>query len=196
MKKLTSIIITLIIGTILFMAYQLYQFNKTAIETNAQSIKSDQAILKEIKELKLQSESTGMEYHAMKEEVTELLDVLGVGEIEMPYMDVYDLATIIDNEARNQPLAGKIGVGAVVMNRVENDRFPNSIREVILSPGQFAHLRYVEVLPESLQAAKVALKGYDPTGGAIYFYNPETSTSKWIFTRKKILQIQDHVFAR
>lgn len=106
------------------------------------------------------------------------------------------LATLIDNEARNQPLEGKIAVGAVVINRVEHPKFGDSVQEVILSPGQFCKLRYVgeELHPDSMAAAMAALRGDDPTHGALYFYNHSTTTSQWSRGREPTVKIKDHVF--
>ena len=127
--------------------------------------------------------------------------VVAVAAVEEPAMqyseqEILMLATIIDNEARNQRYEGKLAVGAVVMNRVNSDLFPNTIEAVILAPNQFCKLRYLgdQLLDDSMAAALAALSGEDPTGGALFFYNPKLATSKWGMSRPATVTIQDHVF--
>ena len=89
-------------------------------------------------------------------------------------------------------------VGAVVVNRLKDSRFPNTLREVIYQPGQFAvHAMAARGTPspESVRAAEAALRGEDPTGGALFFYNPTTARSKWIRSRVVIQEIGSHHFA-
>lgn len=110
------------------------------------------------------------------------------------------LARLIDVEARGEPFRGKVAVGAVVVNRVKDPRFPNTIREVIYEPNQF----YTPGLPrfpvpsdESLRAALAALRGQDPTGGALFFYNPDKAvTGAWFATRPGRMRIGNHVFTK
>ncbi|MBE3598130.1 MAG: cell wall hydrolase [Limnochordaceae bacterium] len=111
------------------------------------------------------------------------------------------LAAIIWLEARGEPFEGKVAVGAVVLNRVESPLFPDSVEEVLLQPGQFpfsAETLY-SVQPDSSawQAADRALAGEDPTGGALYFYNPErTVTPEFWAGRPVVARIGRHVFTR
>jgi N-acetylmuramoyl-L-alanine amidase len=112
--------------------------------------------------------------------------------------DLLLLAQLINHEAKGEALIGQIAVGAVVMQRVKNEKFPDTIRDVILAPGQFCDVsKLVDITPtdENIEAAKYAMQGADPTGGALYFYNPKTSTSKWIFTRHVLTTIGRHRFA-
>lgn len=112
--------------------------------------------------------------------------------------DVVLLARLIDAEARGEPYIGKVAVGAVVMNRVRDPRFPNTIREVIYQPGQFytAGIRKHPVpSADSLRAARAALAGEDPTGGALFFYNPDVArTTAWWASRPGRIRIGNHVF--
>ncbi|MGM0472035.1 MAG: cell wall hydrolase, partial [Bacillota bacterium] len=113
---------------------------------------------------------------------------------------VMTLARAINGEARGESFRGQVGVGAVILNRVQNSNFANSIREVIYQQGQFSAVSDGQVnLPptdSSIQAAKAALLGYDPTGDALYFYNPEVATKlEWISSRPKIVKIDNHIFA-
>lgn len=112
--------------------------------------------------------------------------------------DVTVLAKMIHGEARGESYLGKVAVGAVILNRVEDKKFPSSVYSVCFQPGAFDAVRdgqyYMEPDKESISAAKAALGGWDPTYGALYYWNPDTATSKWIWSRKIITQIGKHVF--
>lgn len=110
------------------------------------------------------------------------------------------LARIINAEARGEPYTGQVAVGAVVLNRVKNPSFPNTISGVIFQPGAFSSINdgqwNAEIYSSAYNAARDALNGYDPTGGAIYFYNPRKTTSQWIYSRPVLITIGNHVFAK
>ena len=112
--------------------------------------------------------------------------------------DLYLLARLISAEARGEPYVGQVAVGAVVLNRVEHPSFPNSISGVVYQPGAFSCLddgQFNEPVAESAyRAAQEALNGYDPSYGAIYYFNPATATSKWIWSRPLIVNIGKHRF--
>ena len=112
--------------------------------------------------------------------------------------DLYLLARLISAEARGEPYVGQVAVGAVVLNRVEHPSFPNSISGVIYQPGAFSCLddgQFDQPIAESAyRAAREALDGSDPSGGAIYYFNPVTATSAWIWSRPLIVQIGKHRF--
>lgn len=112
--------------------------------------------------------------------------------------DITVLAKMIHGEARGESYIGKVAVGAVILNRVEDKKFPNSIYSVCFQPGAFDAIRdgqyYMNPDTDSINAAKAALNGWDPTYGALYYWNPDTATSKWIWSRKIITQIGKHVF--
>ena len=112
--------------------------------------------------------------------------------------DVTVLAKMIHGEARGESYIGKVAVGAVILNRVEDKKFPNSVHSVCFQPGAFDAVKdgqyYMEPDQDSVNAAKAALKGWDPTYGALYYWNPDTATSKWIWSRTVITQIGKHVF--
>lgn len=114
--------------------------------------------------------------------------------------DVTLLARLIYGEARGESYTGQVAVGAVVMNRVKSSSFPNTISGVIYQPYAFTAVidGQINLSPDAtaLSAAKEALNGYDPTYGALYYYNPSTATSTWIFSRKTTITIGNHVFAR
>ena len=108
------------------------------------------------------------------------------------------LARLISAEARGEPYIGQVAVGAVVLNRVEHPSFPNSISGVIYQPGAFYCLDDGQsdqpVAESAYRAAQEALNGYDPSYGAIYYFNPVTATSKWIWSRPLIVEIGKHRF--
>lgn len=108
------------------------------------------------------------------------------------------LARLISAEARGESYIGQVAVGAVVLNRVKHPSFPDSIADVIYQRGAFSCLDdgqfYVDIADSAYSAARDALNGMDPTGGAIYYYNPKTATNKWIRSRPVNIVIGDHVF--
>ena len=112
--------------------------------------------------------------------------------------DLQLLARLISAEARGEPYTGQVAVGAVVLNRVEHPSFPNSISGVISQPGAFSCLddgQFDQPVSESAyRAARDAINGYDPSYGAIYYFNPATATSKWIWSRPLIVTIGNHRF--
>lgn len=108
------------------------------------------------------------------------------------------LAKAITGEARGEPYLGQVAVGAVVLNRVKSPSFPNTIAGVIYQPGAFTAVSDGQInLPPAescLKAARDALNGWDPTYGALYYWNPATATSKWIWSRTVRLKIGKHWF--
>ena len=113
--------------------------------------------------------------------------------------DLYLLAKCVYSEARGEPYEGQVAVAAVVLNRVESPQFPNTIAEVIYQPWAFTavHDGQINLEPNSTaySAAKDAMNGWDPTYGCLYYYNPTTATSEWIFSRTTVVTIGKHVFA-
>lgn len=112
--------------------------------------------------------------------------------------DVYLLARCVYGEARGEPYTGKVAVAAVVLNRVEDARWPNTIAGVIYQPGAFTAVDdgQINLAPdaEALRAARDAINGWDASGGAVFYYNPVTSTNKWILSRPLIKVIGKHRF--
>lgn len=110
------------------------------------------------------------------------------------------LARIISAEARGEPYIGQVAVGAVVLNRVEHPSFPSSISGVVYQNGAFSCLydgQFEKAVSDSAyNAARDALNGMDPTGGAIYYFNPDTATSSWIWSRPYITTIGKHRFCK
>ena len=112
--------------------------------------------------------------------------------------DLALLARLISAEARGEPYNGQVAVGAVVLNRMKHPSFPNTMSGVIYQPGAFSCMgdgQFNQPVAESCyRAAQDALNGWDPSGGAIYYFNPATATSKWIWSRPLIVVIGRHRF--
>lgn len=110
------------------------------------------------------------------------------------------LAHIIYGEARGEPFIGQIAVGAVIINRTRDERFPKTIAGVIYQPGAFDAVNdgQINLEPDSnaYRAARFALNGWDPTYGCVYYFNPATATSSWIWSRPIALRIGGHDFAK
>ncbi len=112
--------------------------------------------------------------------------------------DVALLARLISAEARGEPYSGQVAVGAVVLNRMEHPSFPNTMSGVIYQSGAFTCMvdgQFDEPVADSAyKAARDAMNGWDPSGGAIYYFNPNTATSSWIWSRPLIVTIGKHRF--
>ena len=108
------------------------------------------------------------------------------------------LARVISAEARGEPYSGQVAVGAVILNRVEHPSFPNTVAGVVYQPGAFTCMVDGQidqpVADSAYRAARDALNGADPSGGAIYYFNPSTATSAWIWSRPLIKVIGSHRF--
>lgn len=114
--------------------------------------------------------------------------------------DVYLLAKVIAAEARGESYTGQVAVGAVVLNRVESSSFPDTVSGVVYQSGAFSAVTDSNwsVAPDatSKKAAQDAINGWDPSGGALYYYNPAKTSNRWIRTRPVITTIGAHVFCR
>lgn len=116
--------------------------------------------------------------------------------------DAQLLARAINGEARGEPYEGQVAVGAVILNRVKSPDFPNTIAGVIYQRGAFTAVAdgqiNVPIDPNSTvyKAAQDALNGWDPTHGCLYYWNPATATSKWIWSRKVVVKIGKHNFGK
>lgn len=110
----------------------------------------------------------------------------------------YLLARVIAGEARGEPYIGKVAVGAVLMNRVQSSAFPNTLAGVVYQPMAFESVtngQYARpVDDESLRAARQVMNGWDPTNGALYFWNPAKRVSPWIWSRNITMRLGKHVF--
>ena len=114
--------------------------------------------------------------------------------------DLQLMARAINGEARGEPYEGQVAVGAVILNRVKSSKFPNTIAGVIYESGAFTAVADGQInVPISegstvYKAARDAMNGWDPTNGAIYYFNPDTATNKWIWSRPLIKTIGKHKF--
>ena len=116
--------------------------------------------------------------------------------------DIQLMARAINGEARGEPYEGQVAVGAVILNRVKDSRFPNSISGVIYQPGAFTAVSDGQInaaISEGstvYKAAQDAMNGWDPTGGCVYYFNPQTATNKWIWSRPLVKTIGKHRFCK
>ncbi len=112
--------------------------------------------------------------------------------------DINLLAKVISAEARGEPYKGQVAVGAVILNRTKHPSFPNTLSGVVYQPWAFTcmHDGQIDqpVADSAYKAARDAMNGYDPSGGAIYYFNPATATSAWIWSRELIVVIGKHRF--
>ncbi|HUC90909.1 MAG TPA: spore cortex-lytic enzyme [Paenibacillus sp.] len=119
---------------------------------------------------------------------------LGLSENDLKIM-----ANAVYGEARGEPYEGQVAVAAVILNRVQSESFPNTISGVIFQPRAFTAVADGQIwLTPNERARKAvndAVNGWDPTGGALYYFNPDTATSGWIWTRPQIKTIGKHIFA-
>jgi len=114
--------------------------------------------------------------------------------------DLYLMARAVYGEARGEPYQGKVAVAAVILNRVRNKDFPNTVSGVIYQPWAFTAVNDGQINmgtnDECIRACQDALNGWDPTYGCIYYYNPKTATNKWIHNRPIVTTIGKHVFCK
>ena len=116
--------------------------------------------------------------------------------------DIQLMARAINGEARGEPYEGQVAVGAVILNRVKSSKFPNSVSGVIYQPGAFTAVSDGQInspIDENstvFKAAQDAKNGWDPTGGCIYYFNPNTATSSWIWSRPQVKTIGKHKFCK
>lgn len=121
------------------------------------------------------------------------------GSLPLSRADLYDLARVVHGEARGESFEGQVAVAAVVLNRVFSGQFGRTIQDVIFQPWAFTAINdgqfYLQPNASATRAVEAAIKGWDPTYGALYYWNPVTATSKWIWSRQISSRIGNHVFA-
>ncbi|MGM9949071.1 MAG: spore cortex-lytic enzyme [Lysinibacillus sp.] len=112
--------------------------------------------------------------------------------------DLQLMANAVYGEARGEPYEGQVAVAAVILNRLESDEFPNTISEIIFQPRAFTAVAdgqiWLEPNERAKQAVLDAMNGWDPSENALYYFNPQTATSGWIWSRPQIKQIGEHIF--
>jgi N-acetylmuramoyl-L-alanine amidase len=116
--------------------------------------------------------------------------------------DVQLMARAINGEARGEGYQGQVAVGAVILNRVDDPRFPNSISAVIYQPGAFTAVADGQINhpladgSTAVKAAQDAINGWDPTNGCVFYFNPATATNKWIWSKQLVIKIGKHNFCK
>ena len=114
--------------------------------------------------------------------------------------DVNLLGKLVHAEARGEPYKGMVAVAATVLNRVSSSKFPNTIAGVIYQAGAYTCVSdgqiNLEANSQSKKAAQDAINGWDPTSGCIYYFNPNTATSSWIWSRPQVITIGSHIFCK
>lgn len=114
--------------------------------------------------------------------------------------DIQLMANAVYGESRGEPYVGQVAVAAVILNRVESPSFPNTVSGVIFQPGAFTAVADGQIYLTPNETAKKAvldaINGWDPSGGALYYFNPDTATSDWIWSRPQIKQIGKHIFCK
>jgi N-acetylmuramoyl-L-alanine amidase len=163
-----------------------------ALQKIVQPVKGDQQIVSVLPE-----ESSGDGQQPAQADRSSAPEPSRGGQVDRASVNL--LAQVIEGEAADEPYQGKVAVGAVILNRIESGDFPNTIPGVIyerdafesVSNGQFQR----PLSQDSMNAAIEALNGSDPTGGALYFWNPAKASSQWVWSRPIVTQIGRHVFA-
>ncbi|MGF9907175.1 cell wall hydrolase [Brevibacillus porteri] len=122
------------------------------------------------------------------------------GKVKVSQRDMELLARLVYAEGRGEPYEGQVAIAAVVLNRVASDEFPNTVREVIYAPNAFSPVHDGNLTHKSNESTRKAVQdavnGKDPSNGSLYFFNPDTATSKWIWSRPVTVEIGNHRFAR
>jgi len=123
----------------------------------------------------------------------------GRGNVRQWEVDL--LARLVEAEAEAEPYVGKVAVAAVMINRVESPSFPGTLSGVVYQPLAFESVMNGRIwrvwnFSESQRAARAAMNGWDPTWGSLYFWNPATATSRWVWSRQIVTRYGRHVFAR
>ncbi|RKD32444.1 cell wall hydrolase [Thermohalobacter berrensis] len=122
------------------------------------------------------------------------------GKKKFSKYEKYLVAKAVHAEARGEPFKGQVAVASVILNRVESNKFPNTVYGVIYQPYAFTAVidGQIKLEPnrEAYRATELAIKGWDPSKGALFYFNPKIATSKWIWSRPQITKIGDHIFAK
>ncbi len=137
---------------------------------------------------------------------TNTLNALGIpssnssGSTSTNNTDLNLLSKLVHAEARGEPYKGMVAVAATVLNRVSNSKFPNTIAGVIYQSGAYTCVSdgqiNLQASSQAKKAAQDAINGWDPTSGCIYYFNPSTATSSWIWSRPQVITIGKHIFCK
>ncbi|MFD1394478.1 spore cortex-lytic enzyme [Kroppenstedtia eburnea] len=122
------------------------------------------------------------------------------GKVSLTQEDRKWMARAVYSEARGEPYKGQVAVAAVIINRMQSDKFPNTAKGVIMQKGAFTAVDDGQIWmnPDSdaKKAVEDAAKGWDPSSNALFYFNPDTATSKWIWSRPQLLKIGKHIFTK
>ncbi|WP_139998456.1 spore cortex-lytic enzyme [Paenibacillus paridis] len=125
-------------------------------------------------------------------------DIAKSNRLGLTENDLKMMANAVYGESRGEPYEGQVAVAAVIINRLKSQSFPNTIYGVIFQPGAFTAVADGQIWltpnAKAREAVEDAINGWDPSGGCIYYFNPDTATSKWIWTRTQIKTIGKHIF--
>lgn len=114
--------------------------------------------------------------------------------------NLYLLSKVVYSEARGEPYKGQVAVAAVVLNRMASSKFPNTMAGVVYQAGAFTAVAdgQINLEPDATarKAAQDAINGWDPTSGCLYYFNPNTATSSWIWSRPQVITIGKHIFCK
>lgn len=125
-------------------------------------------------------------------------DIAQSNRLGLTENDLKIMANAVYGESRGEPYEGQVAVAAVILNRMKSQSFPNTISGVIFQPGAFTAVADGQIWltpnAKAREAVEDAINGMDPSGGCLYYFNPETATSKWIWTRTQIKTIGKHIF--
>ncbi|ASJ54114.1 cell wall hydrolase [Brevibacillus formosus] len=152
------------------------------------------------KEKKLTTTATAVKRESVQISRDSRPKVVRNGKVKVSERDMELLARLVYAEGRGEPYKGQVAIAAVVLNRVASDEFPNTVREVIYAPNAFSPVHDGNLTHKSNEstrnAVQDAVNGKDPSNGSLYFFNPDTATSKWIWSRPVTVEIGNHRFAR
>lgn len=155
-------------------------------------------------ELKSMPNASTAAVHTKRQSVQTSRDELRIvarkGQVKVSEREIELLARLVYAEGRGEPYEGQVAIAAVVLNRVASPGFPSTVREVIFAPNAFSPVQNGQLSAKTNETARKAvqeaLQGNDPTNGSLYFFNPKTATSKWIWTREQTVSIANHTFAK
>jgi spore germination cell wall hydrolase CwlJ-like protein len=159
------------------------------------SVENYDKAIEPVKYYKAPQQNTGLETNTYRSTTNE---IQSTNQISADQYQI--LVRIIKAEAGGEPFEGQVAVAAVLLNRIRSGKFPTSISGNVFRRGEFesvsnGYIWNVNPSPSSHKAASLALKGWDPTGGSLYFFNPVKSTSRWIWSRPVYTIIGNHYFA-
>lgn len=209
-KIMLQMAVVVLIAASVFLGTEKYSYANTTVDNTL--VKDNQKLIDELKNG--QEQSTSIILLENNEKLDQLiaahsltldsiLDSLKVSPIDKKVYtnkEIEMMAKMVYGEARGETLKGQVAVAAVILNRVESPKFPDTVSNVLFQDGAFTAVNdgQFQKSPdhEAYQAVILAINGMDPTKNAIFYYNPEIAKSDWIYTRPTTAKIGEHVFAK